>query len=75
MNAIEKRDYIHSYLNRLLDKDIDIVFNKVRSAVERDIVLTQTQEEELEKRVMRHKSGESTSYSWTQVKEKVRSQS
>lgn len=75
MNIIEKRDYIHSYLNRLLDKDINIVFDKVRSVVEKDIVLTQSQEEELEKRVMRHKSGESKSYSWSQVKEQVRSQS
>ncbi len=75
MNTLEKKDYIHSYLNRLLDKDIDIVFNKVRSVVEKDIVLTQTQGEELDKRVIRHKSGESKSYSWTQVKEKARSQS
>ena len=75
MNTVEKRDYIHNHLNCLLDKDIDDVFEKVKSLVEGDVVLTKGQEEELERRVMRHKKGESNSYSWSEVKEKVRSRS
>ena len=59
MNTVEKRDYIHNYLYRIDDKHIDEMFNKVKELVENDIVLIQGQEEEIQKRVMRHKKGES----------------
>jgi putative addiction module component (TIGR02574 family) len=75
MNTIEKRDYIHNYLYRLLDKDIDEVFIRVKSIVEKDVVLTEEQEEELDKRITRHKNGESKSFSWPEVKERVHSKS
>ena len=72
MNTIEKRDYIHNYLYRLDEKEIDKMFKKVKSQVEKEITLSDTQEEEIEKRVKRHKTGESKSYSWTDVKRRVR---
>lgn len=74
MNTIEKRDYIHNYLYRLVDKDIDEVFNKIKTLVEQDIILTQAQNEEIEDRVKRHKKGESKSYSWSEVKTRAKSQ-
>ncbi len=73
MNTVEKRDYIHNYLYRLLDKDIDDVFNKVKAVVEKDIVLSEAQNEELERRVLRHQNGESKSYSWSEVKDNIKS--
>ncbi len=63
MDIIEKRDYIHNYLYRLMDKDVDEVFNKIKSIVEKDTILTPKQNEELDRRVLRHKNGESKSYS------------
>ncbi len=71
MNTIEKRDYIHSYLNRLDDKDIDDVFNKVKALIEEEVTLTQSQEEEIERRVDRHKKGESESHPWSEVKKRI----
>jgi hypothetical protein len=68
MNTVEKRDYIHNYLYRVDDKNIDEMFKKVQSLVEKDITLTLAQEQEVEKRVMRHKKGESKSFSWSEVK-------
>lgn len=65
MNTVEKRDYIHNYLYRVDDKNIDELFKKVQFLVEKDITLTLAQKEEVEKRIMRHKNGESKSYSWT----------
>jgi hypothetical protein len=72
MNTIEKRDYIHNYLYRVDDKNIDDLFKKVQTIVERDIALTLAQEEEVEKRVIRHKNGESKSYTWSEVKNRAR---
>jgi len=73
MNTVEKRDYIHNHLYRLLDKDIDAVFNKIKLIVESDILLTEAQNEEIERRVLRHKNGESKSYSWPEVKQRIKS--
>jgi hypothetical protein len=73
MNTVEKRDYIHNYLYRVDDKNIDAMFKKVKTLVESDITLTLSQEEEVEKRVIRHKNGESKSYSWPEVKNRARS--
>ncbi|MCG8697392.1 MAG: addiction module protein [Bacteroidales bacterium] len=72
MNTVEKRDYIHNYLIRLNDDDIDEMFKKVKSLVENDLVITSEQEEEIEKRVMRHKNGESKSYTWAEVKKRAK---
>lgn len=74
MNIVEKRDYIHNYLYRIDDKNIDEMFKKVQTLVESDINLTLAQEKEIEKRVMRHRNGESKSYSWSEVKSRARRQ-
>jgi len=71
MNTIEKRDYIHNYLYRIDDKNIDELFQKVQTLVESDITLTLAQEDEIKKRVTRHKNGESKSYSWSEVKDRA----
>jgi hypothetical protein len=42
--------------------------------VEQDITLTQAQNEEIEDRVMRHTKGESKSYSWSEIKDRAKSQ-
>lgn len=75
MNTVEKRDYIHNFLYRIDDENIDEMFEKVKTIVEKDIALTQAQELEVEQRVLRHKNGESKSYSWSEVRKnaKVRS--
>ena len=74
MNTLEKRDYIHNYLYRVDDENIDEMFKKVQTLVEKDITLTLAQEEEVEKRVLRHKNGESKSYSWSDVKSRAKAQ-
>jgi hypothetical protein len=68
MNTIEKRDYIHTNLNLLLDKDIDELFEKIKTQVEKEFLLSQHQTKELENRIERHKTGKSKSYSWSEVK-------
>ncbi|MBK8806632.1 MAG: addiction module protein [Bacteroidales bacterium] len=75
MNAIEKRDYIYNYLYLLIDNDIEEVYNKVKSIVEKELVLSQSQDEELDRRVTRHKNGESKSYTWSELKQRVKSNS
>ncbi len=72
MDALEKREYIHNNLYRIGDKNIDELFRKVKSLVERDITLTVAQEEEVKKRYARHKNGESESYSWNNVKNRAK---
>ena len=72
MNLIEKRDYIHSHLYLVGDKELDEMFLKVQSAVEGNTMLTNAQEQEIEYRVKRHKTGESKSFTWSEVKETAR---
>lgn len=72
MNTVEKRDYIHNCLYRVDAKTIDEMFKKVQALVERDITLTLAQEEEVEKRVIRHKNGDSKSFSWSDVKNRAK---
>ena len=72
MNTVEKRDYIHNYLFRIDDKNIDEMFRKIRTLVEKDIALTHAQEEEINKRVLRHNNGESKSFSWPDVRSRAK---
>ncbi|MCU4173582.1 hypothetical protein [Carboxylicivirga sp. N1Y90] len=71
MNTIEKRDYIHNHLGRLLDKDIDEMFEKVKLLIEENIILTEEQETELTNRIERHKNGTSKSYTWPNIKDEI----
>lgn len=71
MNTIEKRDYIHNFLYIVDDSIIDEMYKQVQSIVEREISLNADQELELEKRVERHKSGQSKSFSWEEVKKRA----
>ncbi|NBC82154.1 MAG: hypothetical protein GVY19_02120 [Bacteroidetes bacterium] len=73
MNTVEKSDYIHNYLHRVDDNNIDEMFKRIKALVEKDITLTQAQEEEIEYRVKRHKDGESKSYSSYEVKNRAMS--
>jgi putative addiction module component (TIGR02574 family) len=75
MNIAEKQDYIHNHLNLLLDKDIDELFGKIKFHVEEELLLTQPQIEEIERRIERHKTGKSKSYPWAEVKDRLVSES
>ncbi len=71
MKTIEKRDYIHSNLHRLHETDIEEMFAIIRSLLNESASLSVVQEEELAYRTKKHKSGQSKSYSWEQVKENL----
>ncbi len=75
MNILEKRDYIHNHLYKLMDEDVDELFNKVKNAIENDELLTEAQKNELEKRVNKHKNGHSKSYTWAEIKKKIKTNS
>jgi putative addiction module component (TIGR02574 family) len=70
MSILEKRDYIHNFLYLVDESVIDEMFNKVQSIVEKEIYLSETQQQELLRRVDRHKKGESESFSWEEVKKR-----
>jgi putative addiction module component (TIGR02574 family) len=70
MSILEKRDYIHNFLYLVDDSVIDEMFNKVQSIVEKEIYLCEAQQQELLRRVERHKKGESQSFSWEEVKKR-----
>ena len=71
MNIIEKRDNIHNCLYYLDEQTIDELFSKVKSSIEDVFSLSQEQEKEIENRVSRHKNGESKSFSWQEVRNKI----
>lgn len=73
MGTIEKRDFIHSHLHEVNERLIDEVYEKMVSFLDKEGYLTKEQEEELNKRVTRHKKGKSKSYSWPEAKERIRS--
>ena len=73
MGTIEKRDFIHSHLHEVNESLINDVYEKMISFLDKEGYLTEEQEKELEIRIARHKNGESKSYNWSEVKEKIRS--
>jgi hypothetical protein len=70
MGAAEIREELHEFINRADDRILSLIYGMMKADLKQDI-LTAQQQEDLEKRVARHKKGESKSYSWPEARNKI----
>lgn len=66
LRSVQDPNLIEAFKNML-------AYRRTKQIEPTESVLSPSQIEELEKRVERHKNGESASYSWEETKEKIRS--
>lgn len=78
MSITEKRKYLRNYINKVDERFLNAMFAMLKSYIDgttSDFELTVQQKSELDKRMARHKKGESKSYTFEEVKQRARSQS
>ena len=64
----------YTIIEKIIQTHNEKLLNEVQAILEQEeIFLTDKQKEELDRRTARHKSGESKSYSWEEVKRRARS--
>jgi putative addiction module component (TIGR02574 family) len=64
----------YAIIEKVIQTNDEDLLNELNAILEQEeIILTDSQKEELDKRVARHKSGESKSFTWEEVKVHARS--
>lgn len=73
MDTTKIKEELHQYINQADDRFIQLVYAMVQAdKQEEKELLSQEEKEELEKRVERHRNGQSKSYTWDEVKSRLR---
>jgi len=75
MNTTEIKDYLHKQIDELDDRLLNAIYAMLQSYTQEgkpDVTLSPEQIKELERRKQRHISGESKSYSWKEVKARIK---
>ena len=70
MSTITIREEVQEYLNKADERFIKLVYGMIQ-ADKSGQLLSATEREELDKRIARHKSGASKSYTWDEVKSRL----
>ena len=64
----------YAIIEKVIQTNDEDLLNEVQAILEEEeIILTNWQKEELDKRSTRHKAGESKSFTWEEVKKRARS--
>ena len=71
MGTPQIRDIVHDYINQADERFIQLVYGMIQADKSSDLLLTTSERKELDKRIARHKKGESKSYSWEEVKSQL----
>ncbi len=74
MSSTEIKEYLHKQIEVLDDRFLKAIYAMLQSYSKEmtDPKLSSGQKKELEKRRQRHLSGESKSYTWQEVKDRIR---
>jgi hypothetical protein len=74
MSSAEIKEYLHQQIEVLDDRFLKAIFAMLQSYSKENIDqdLSSGQKKELEKRRQKHISGESKSYTWQEVKDRIR---
>ena len=74
MNTTKTKEELYHYITQEDDRFIQLVYAMVQADKKEQELLSQEEKEELERRVERHKNGQSKSYTWEEVKARIRKQ-
>ena len=61
MGSVQLREELHQFINHADERVLNLLYDIVKA--DRDGLLTSAQQEDLDKRILRHKNGESKFYS------------
>lgn len=70
MGASQIREELHEFINRADERILNLMYGMMKADKEKEI-LTADQQADLDKRIARHKSGESKSFNWSEAREKI----
>ncbi|HNP17243.1 MAG TPA: addiction module protein [Fulvivirga sp.] len=71
MSATTIRKELQEYMGKADDRFIQLVYGMMQADKSSGFLLSEAEREELDKRIARHKKGESKSYSWDEVKTRL----
>ncbi|WKK80436.2 addiction module protein [Marivirga arenosa] len=71
MSTITLRKELQEYLNNADERFIQLVYGMMQADKSNDFLLSESERKKLDKRIARHKKGESKSYSWEEVKARL----
>lgn len=69
MGAAQIREELHQFINYADERVLNLMYGMMKADGEG--VLTAEQQEDLDKRIARHKNGESKAYSWPEAKAQI----
>ncbi|WP_157494003.1 addiction module protein [Fulvivirga imtechensis] len=71
MNTVILRKELQDYISKADERFIQLVYGMMQADKSSGLLLSEAEREELDKRIARHKKGESKSYSWDEVKKRL----
>ena len=70
MGAAQIREELHQFINSADERVLNLIYGMMKADSEK-VILTTGQQEDLDKRIARHKKGESKSLSWKEAKAQI----
>ena len=69
MGAVQIREELHQFINQADERVLNLIYGMMKA--DNEGLLTAEQQEDLDKRIVRHKKGESKSFSWAEARAQV----
>ena len=69
MGAAQIREELHQFINHADERILNLIYGMMKA--DSKALLTAEQQEDLDKRIARHKKGESKSYSWSEARAQI----
>lgn len=70
MGTAQIREELHQFINKADERVLNLIYGMMKADHEPQF-LTPEQQEDLDQRILRHKNGESKSFSWTEARNKI----
>ncbi len=69
MGAAQIREELHQFINHADERVLTLIYGMMKA--DNEGLLTAEQQQDLDKRIVRHKNGESKSYNWSEARTKI----
>lgn len=69
MGAAQIREELHEFINRADERVLSLLYGMMKA--DNEGLLTEEQQQDLDKRIAQHKKGESKSYSWPEARTQI----
>jgi putative addiction module component (TIGR02574 family) len=70
MGVAQIREELHQFINQADERILNLIYGMMKADSDKDI-LTNEQQQDLDKRIDRHKKGESKSYTWSEARAQI----